>query len=84
MSWPYSKIVADLKESSECLGGATVFCYPFGHYNDNAKKAVKDAGFRVAFVGGYRKSSRSDDKYKIPRYPIQDYTTLNQFISIVN
>lgn len=38
----------------------------------------------MSFIGGYRKASRNDDKYKIPRYPIHKTTTMNQFIQMVN
>ena len=47
-------------------------------------KAVQEAGFDIAFVGGSRKASRNDNKYLIPRYPIQDYMTLENFKQIVN
>lgn len=80
----YDELMTDLKKSIEILKSNNAFCFPFYDYSNMSIQAVKDAGFRVAFVGGWRKSSRNDDKYKIPRYPIQDYTSLNEFISIVN
>ena len=60
------------------------FCFPFYSYSDVAIEGVKKAGFKMSFIGGYRKASRSDDKYKIPRYPIHKTTTMNQFIQMVN
>lgn len=73
----------DLKKSIQMVGSSTAFCFPFYAYNDSAIQSVKDAGFKLAFIGGNRKSNRSNDKYKIPRYPIYDTTTLNQFINMI-
>lgn len=76
--------IADLRKSLEIVKDDTSFCFPFYNYSDTAIEAVKEVGFKLAFIGGNRKASRSDDKYKIPRYPIYDSTTLSQFINIVN
>ena len=79
----YDKLVEDLKKSIEVTKSTTAFCFPFYQYSNEAIRAVKDVGFKVAFVGGDRKASRNDDKYRIPRYPIHDSTTLEQFINMV-
>ena len=76
--------IADLRKSLEIVKDNTSFCFPFYNYSDTAIQAVKEVGFKMAFVGGNRKASRSDDKFKIPRYPIYDSTSLSQFIDIVN
>ena len=65
VNWSYDQIVADVKESSNILGGANVFCYPFGHYNDTAIKALKDTGYILAFTvegGRVTKSSVKQEK----------------------
>lgn len=46
--------------------------YPFGQYNENLVDAWKDSGGLLAFTYGptkkdYRKSSKKDDNFKIPR-----------------
>ena len=79
----YDRLLADLKQSIEVTKSNTSFCFPFYEATNESIQAVKDAGFNVAFVGGNRKASRSDNKYRIPRYPIQDGTTLEKFISYV-
>jgi len=79
----YDRLLDDLKQSIEITKSTTAFCFPFYESTNESIQAVKDAGFKVAFVGGNRKASRSSDKYRIPRYPIQDSTTLEKFISYV-
>ncbi len=52
-----------------------VFSYPFGEYNHNIIEALKQKGYIMAFRYGptkddYRKASRDDDDFKIPRLNI--------------
>lgn len=57
LSWSYDQIYKDLTESKRVLNGeATVFCYPFGQYNETSKKILKDAGYKLAFTTQGRKS----------------------------
>lgn len=46
----YSKdeIVADMERSAQILGAKEVMAYPFGHYNDTAKQALREAGYEMA------------------------------------
>ena len=49
-----------------------IFCYPFGQYNNNIEKALKDSGYKLAFRYGpnkkdYKKASRYDNNFEIPR-----------------
>jgi len=80
----YDGLVEDLKKSIAITKSTNAFCFPFYSYSNEAIRAVKDVGFKVAFIGGNRKVSRNDDKYKIPRYPIHDSTTMEQFKNMVN
>ena len=80
----YNDLLNDLKKSLKVVKSNLSFCFPFYEYTEKSIKAVKDAGFKIAFVGENKKKKRSDNKYKIPRYPINDYTTLDQFIRMVN
>lgn len=57
LSWSFDKIVDDLKKSNQILGGdATIFCYPFGQYNDTDIRALKSSGYKLAFTTQGRKS----------------------------
>lgn len=80
----YNDLLADLKKSIKVVNSSLSFCFPFYNYSDTSIKAVKDAGFKVAFIGGNRKATRNDNKYKIPRYPIHDSTTMKDFKAMVN
>lgn len=62
----------DLKGFNAQIINTNVYAYPFGAYNDNMIKSLKDAGYEMAFIYGptkkeYRKVSRKDDIYKMPR-----------------
>lgn len=81
-------ILNDLKTSRDILGGATAFCYPFYEYNAHAIELLKQAGFTMGFAGEYTggktKAVVGIDKFRIPRWVIVNYTTMNEFISYVS
>lgn len=82
------KILEDLKQSREVLNGAKAFCYPFYEYNSHSIELLKEAGFTMAFAGEYAggqiKATVGIDKYRIPRWVIVTYTTMERFKSYVN
>ncbi len=78
-----AEIVADLKLSINTLGTSNAFCYPFYRYDEKAIQGIKEAGFKVAFIGGSTKASQASNKYLIPRYPIYKSTTFEQFKNMV-
>lgn len=78
------EVLQDLKASIEKTKSHLGFCFPFYAYDDNSMNLVKQAGFDLAFIGGARKTTKSTDKYHIPRYQIKRNTTLEQFIQYVN
>lgn len=80
----YDEAKADIQNSLNIIGDNTSFCYPFYQYDDEAIKAVKDLGFKVAFAGGNRKATRSSNKYLIPRYPIYSNHTAEDIARMVN
>lgn len=80
----YDQAKEDLQKSLNIIGNNDSFCYPFYQYSNESIRAIKDLGFRIAFGGGNRKARRSDNKYIIPRYPIQHDSTVNQFASMIN
>ena len=83
LSWPYDKILEDVKQSSQTLGGSTVFCYPFGHYNDLDKRVLKDAGYRLAFTTEGGRVYKGSDKFALPRVRISKGVSLSTFASMV-
>ncbi len=79
LSWSYEKMVEDLKTSQEVLGGATIFCYPFGQYNELDIKALKDTGFKLAFTTQGGRVKKGASKYELPRVRISGNTGLEAF-----
>lgn len=79
-----TKLVADLKTSREVLSGTEAFCFPFYEYNDYGISALQEVGFKMAFIGGGRKATPGVNLYKIPRLPLNRYTTLQQYISKIS
>lgn len=81
-------ILQDLKTSRELLNNSKVFCYPFYEYNSHSIELLKEAGFTMAFAGEYAggktRATVGADKFRIPRWVIVDYTTMEDFISYVN
>lgn len=78
------KVTSDLKKSIEIIKSTNAFCFPFYNYDKKSIEAVQEVGFQLAFIGGYQKASRESDKYKIPRYPIYQTTSLKEFINMIN
>ena len=61
--------------------GCRVFCYPFGHFNDNCKKMLKDCNYTLAFTTQGGRVFPGDDPYELPRVRMSIGDTLNTFIS---
>lgn len=80
----HDELLKDLKASIDVVKDKSSFCFPFYDYTEDSIKTVKEAGFKIAFIGGGRKATRSDNKYKIPRYPIHDSTSFERFKQMVN
>ena len=83
LSWSYDKILEDVKQSSQTLGGSIVFCYPFGHYNDLDKRVLKDAGYRLAFTTEGGRVYKGSDKFALPRVRMSKGVSLSTFASMV-
>ena len=82
---PEEQVLNDLKTSQDILGGSKYFAYPFFDVNDRAIKLLKDAGFKLAFIGQYDTEGYSykdkTDHYKLRRLSIFNDTDLAEFIS---
>ncbi len=83
LSWDNNKIKEDLELSSKVLGGANIFCYPFGHYNENCFKVLKETGYKLAFTVEAGRVTKKANKYKLPRVRISGNTSINSFIKKV-
>ena len=83
LSWDNNKIKEDLELSSKVLGGANIFCYPFGHYNENCFKILKETGYKLAFTVEGGRVTKKANKYKLPRVRISGNTSINSFIKKV-
>lgn len=75
----YKEALEDVKKSKDIIGNCTVFCYPFGHYNDNAKKVLKDAGYKLAFTTQGGRVYPGADKYTLPRVRISKGISMSAF-----
>ena len=80
----YAAAKQDLENSLTVVKNTDSFCFPFYMYNSESLQAVKDVGFKLAFIGGNYKAKRTNDKWLIPRYPIMSDITLNQFINKIS
>ena len=82
----YEEAIQDIKTSQSELGGSSViaFAYPFGHYNDHAKKVLTDAGIKIAVTTKDGRAYKGSDKLALPRKRISAGMSLNAFKNIVN
>lgn len=79
VNWTKAQIVEDLQKSSQILGGADIFCYPFGHYNDTAIEALKEANYKMAFTVEGGRITPGMNKYKLPRVRVAAGNSLEYF-----
>lgn len=76
----YKDALADVTKSKEMIGNnCTIFCYPFGHYNDTAIKVLKDAGYKLAFTTKGGRVYSGANKYQLPRVRISKGISLSAF-----
>lgn len=78
------EIVKDFKEFKEMIKDVEYFAYPFGDYNDKIIDILKKSKFKLAFIYGpnkedYRKATRNDNDYLIPRLNINNDMPLYKF-----
>lgn len=77
------EVLNDLKTSISVTGSNNAFCYPFYVYNAHTIELVQEAGFKLAFVGGDYKATRSTNKYKVPRYHVYKNTSIVKFNNMI-
>lgn len=79
----YDSMIEDIKNFSTIIE-TKYHAYPFGIFNDDMQKAYKDEGYKLAFGFGptskeFRKSSKKDDDFNIPRLCISSDMSLTKF-----
>lgn len=80
----YEKACDDLEQSRTIIGeNCRVFCYPFGHFNDNVKKTLKDCNYILAFTTKGGRVFPGMDPYQLPRVRMSKGVSLNTFINMV-
>lgn len=79
LSWDYDKIKDDILLSRDVLGGADIFCYPFGQYNDLDIKVLKENGYKLAFTTKGGRVKKGSSKYELPRVRILGNTGMTEF-----
>lgn len=75
----YEEALEDVTKSKNIIGDCTVFCYPFGHYNDTAIKALKNSGYTLAFTTNGGRVYKGADKYTLPRVRMSKGISLSAF-----
>lgn len=79
----YDEALEDVTTSKNIIGNCKVFCYPFGHYNDTAIRALIDANYTLAFttVGG--RVYPGANKLALPRVRMSKGVSMSSFINMV-
>lgn len=78
------QLTNDVKSFNQEITQTKAYAYPFGANNDKMIQALKDADYDLAFIYGptkkeYRKASRKDDNYKIPRLNVSHGMEVSKF-----
>lgn len=84
----YDEQFAELKTSKKTLESitgkeVTSIAYPFGNFNDDTIKAVKDAGYTLGFTTKRGLSDRGDDPLKLDRIYINSNYDMNTFKEVL-
>ena len=74
----------DIEKFNNNIQKTTVYAYPFGQYNKNMIEALQEANYELAFIYGptskeYRKASREDSNYEIPRLNVSHGMEIKKF-----
>lgn len=76
------EIKGDLIYSAQLLG-AKYFSYPYGAYDERAKKLLKQSGYTMAFTVKQGPVKLGDDPLELKRMPVFNWTSLRQFAGIL-
>ena len=74
----------DLTNFNNLIPENDVLCYPFGQYNKNIETALQNKNYKIAFRYGpnrkdYKKASKNDNNYEIPRLNMSHGMSIPKF-----
>ncbi len=77
-------LMQDIKDFNNFYPNNDILCYPFGQYNDNIEDCLKESNYKMAFRYGpnkkdYKKASRNDNIYEIPRLNVSHGMSVFKF-----
>ena len=77
-------LMQDIKDFDNFYPNNDILCYPFGQYNDNIEDCLKERNYKMAFRYGpnkkdYKKASRNDNIYEIPRLNVSHGMSVFKF-----
>lgn len=76
----YDELLKDCEEFDNNIKKTDVLAYPYGDYNDNIKKALKNKKYKMAFTfHDNKKATRKDDDYVINRINVSADKPLYKF-----
>lgn len=79
----YDEVTEDINKMKSLID-TEYYAYPFGDWNEEYIRALKDNGYKMAFTFGpsreHRKSDLKDDNYKVPRLNISNDMPMYKFI----
>jgi peptidoglycan/xylan/chitin deacetylase (PgdA/CDA1 family) len=78
------EIIGSLNDLRVMGADVTTFSYPFGDYNQLTDSIVHEAGYLGARTSDFGNNTKTDYKYLLKRYSMQNNTTLTQLQSYVN
>ena len=81
--YDYEELVSEVVKAKDLLD-SDLYCYPFGDYKNDMDKAVKEAGYKMAFKynpPGYVKPG--DNLYQIPRVEVRGDYSIDDFSRIL-
>lgn len=76
--------IDDLNTSKTFIGNSTVFCYPFGDYNDKCVEILKKSGFNLGFTTEYARVRPGNNPYELGRIRMTKGDSLKTFIQRVS
>ena len=77
-------LMQDIENFNNFYPNTDILCYPFGQYNDNIEDCLKESNYKMAFRYGpnkkdYKKASRNDNIYEIPRLNVSHGMSVFKF-----
>lgn len=78
------ELLNDFKMSKNVLPEQKYLAYPFGQYTGESIEALKELGYKMAFVTATGYANKETDYFLIPRFEIRQSTSIKEFEKIVS